>query len=337
MRPGDVPVTISAKGVVSMHSQYGLAAAVAMISAALLAVGAAPAAATHNAPGPSLVTSFGSPTFAESLAADRHGTLYAAVTNWDAGSGRVVRIAPDGAQTPFGEALEGGMVTGLAFDQMGGLYVGFVSFHSDTASGVYRVGANGTPAQVLSLGSDSFPNGLAFHAGYLYVSDSTIGAVWRMRPGEVASPDTPWLEDPLLAPVSDLGANGLAFRGNDLYIGVWDSGRIVRVPVTARGEPGPVTIVPGGDQTGLVEVDGIAFDARGNLYATTNTNALLRLTPAGALESLVDPSSLDYPTMPVFGTGPHAGTTLHVANGSFDGGTPNVIAFDVGEQGMRLP
>lgn len=308
-----------------------------MVSAGLLAVGAAPAAATHNAPGPSRVTSFGSPTFAESLAADRHGNLYAAVTNWDTGSGQVVRIAPDGAQTPFGEALEGGMVTGLAFDQMGVLYVGFVSFDPEITSGVYRVGPNGAPTQILSLGWESFPNGLAFHAGYLYVSDSTVGAVWRVRPGDVASPETPWLEDPLLAPVSDLGANGLAFRGNDLYIGVWDSGRIVRVPVTARGGPGPLTIVPGGDQADLVEVDGIAFDARGNLYATTNTNAVLRLTPAGTLESLVDPGWLDYPTMPVFGTGPHAGTTLYVANGSYEGGTPNVVAFDVGEQGMRLP
>ena len=337
MRPGDAPVSIPAKGVVSMHSRHRLAAAVAMMSAALLAVGAAPAAATHNAPGPSLVTSFDSPTFAESLAADRHGNLYAAVTNWDTESGQVVRIAPGGDQAPFGEALEGGMVTGLAFDQTGDLYVGFVSFYSDTASGVYRVGTHGAPAQVLSLGPESFPNGLAVHAGYLYVSDSTLGAVWRVRPGDLVAPETPWLEDPLLAPVSDLGANGLAFRGNDLYIAVWDSGRIVRVPVTARGDPGALAVVPGGEQEDLLEVDGIAFDARGNLYATTNTNAVLRLTPDGTLESLVDPTWLDYPTMPVFGTAPHTGTTLYVSNGSFDGGSPNVIAFDVGEQGTRLP
>jgi sugar lactone lactonase YvrE len=320
-----------------MHSRYGLAAAVAMASLALCAMGAAPAAAKHSPPGPTVVTSFDSPSFAESLAADRHGNLYAAVTNWDTLSGQVIRITPDGHQSPFGEALQDGMVTGLAFDQKGDLYVGFASFDPEVAQGVFRVDAHGAPTQILSLGWDSFPNGLAFHAGYLYVSDSTLGAVWRVRPGDVVSPATPWLEDPLLAPESSLGANGLAFRGNDLYIAVYDSGRIVRVPVTPQGTPGDLEVVPGGEQPALAEVDGIAFDVRGNLYATTNTNAVLRLTPQGTLESLVDPSWLDYPTMPVFGTAPQARTTLFVANGSYEDGTPSVIAFDVGREGMTLP
>ena len=320
-----------------MQSRYGLAAAVAMASIALFAVGAPSTAAKNSTSEPVQVTSFGSPAFAESLAADRHGNLYASVTNWDTGSAQVVRITPDGEQSPYGEALADGMVTGLAFDDKGQLYVGFVSFDPTVEQGVFRVDPHGAPTQVLSLGWDSFPNGLAFHGGYLYVSDSALGAVWRAKPGNLASPVTPWLEDPLLAPESELGANGLAFRGNDLYIAVYDSGRIVRVPVLTHGEPGGPTVIPGGEQPALEEVDGIAFDVDGNLYATTNTNSVLRLTPNGTLESLIDPGWLDYPTMPVFGTGPHSSTTLFVANGSFDGGTPNVIAFDVGERGMALP
>jgi sugar lactone lactonase YvrE len=106
--------------------------------------------------------------------------------------------------------------------------------------------------------------------------------------------------------------------GNDLYIAVWDSGRIVRSTLGAHGAPGDPTVVRGGEQPALDEVDGIAFDARGNLYATTNTNAVLRLTPAGTLDSLVGPGWLDDPTMPVFGRSPHARTTLYVTKGSYD-------------------
>ena len=328
---------IDTKGVVSMKSRYGFATAVAMLSIALFALGSAPAAAKHGPSAPTVVTSFGFPEFAESLAADRYGNLYAAVTNWDTESGQVVRISTLGVQSAYGDALEEGMVTGLAFDGKGNLYIGFASFSPETPQGVFRVEPEGPPTQILSLGWESFPNGLAFHAGYLYVSDSTLGAVWRVRPGHEVPPVEPWLQDPLLAPTTQLGANGLAFRGNDLYVAVWDAGRIVRVPVKGHGAPGDATVVPGGEQAALAEVDGIAFDVRGNLYATTNTNGVLRLAPDGTLESLVDASWLDYPTMPVFGTAPDARTMLYVANGSFDYASPNVIAFDVGVHGLELP
>jgi sugar lactone lactonase YvrE len=322
------------KGVVTMK------ALVVTLVGAVLMLGAASAAAQKTVSVPREVTSFASPAFAEGLAADRHGNLFASVTDWDSLTGQIVRISPTGAQTPYGEPIttDDGILTGVAFDQHGRLYVGYAPFTDTLLPGVFRIEPDGSASRVVTLSAWAFPNGLAFRAGYLYISDSWLGVVWRVRPdrGE-SSPTTPWLESPLLFSETGLGANGIAFRGDDLYIAVSDPGLIVRVPLRPKGGPGEITVVPGGDDPAFAEVDGITFDVKGNLYATTNTNALLRLAPDGTLESMIDATWLDYPTMAVFGTGPHLGMTLFVENGSFEGEAPNLIALDVGVKGQPLP
>jgi hypothetical protein len=63
---------------------------------------------------------------------------------------------------------------------------------------------------------------------------------------------------------------------------------------------------------------------------TTNGPAsgrLLRLTTVGQLLVMADrPVWLDYPTQPVLGIGRWSGS-IYVENGSYNGGTPNVIAL----------
>jgi sugar lactone lactonase YvrE len=327
------------KGVVIMKAVDGAKALVLMLVGLMLVFGATSAAAHKRVSDPTQVTAFGSPAFAEGLAADRHGNLFASVTNWDSLTGQIVRISPTGVQTPYGDAIatDEGILTGVAFDQHGRLYVGYAPFSDALVAGVFRIDADGTASQVVTLPAWAFPNGLAFHAGYLYISDSWLGAVWRVRPdGGDSSPTTPWLESPLLFSAEGLGANGIAFHGDDLYIAVSDPGRILRVSVTPNRPPGELTTIPGGDDPALAEVDGITFDAKGNLYAATNTNAILCIHRDGTIESIVDASWLDYPTMAVFGTGPHLQTTLFIENGSFFGETPNLIALDVGVHGRPL-
>jgi sugar lactone lactonase YvrE len=321
--------------------------------AALLAVAAAPAAAASGPNArlgswsrPGVVTTFNpgvNGAFCESLAADRAGHLFASVTVWGQASntGQIWRIAPSGHKTLAATCDLGatGMLSGLAFDARGRLYVGWVDFADPSVAkpGVARLAPGGTLKRVVTLPGSSFPNGLAFHNGRLYISDSTLGAIWRVLPGRLQTPSRPWLQNALLKPAtaSGLGANGIAFWRNSLIVAVSDEGRIVRVPLRANGSArAPVVVTQKPD---LVSVDGIAFDVHGGLWLVTNTNGLLRLGPRGALSDVENnPGWLDYPTQPVFGTTPGMRAMLYIANGSFNNGTPNILALNVGVRGLPL-
>jgi hypothetical protein len=292
-------------------------------------VGAASGALSH----PQVVASwpFAPPygSFAESMTLGSEGNLYVSLTTWgDVNDvGQVVRVTPAGATSPYGQSIDlgYGLLTGLAFHG-GDLYVA-VAFND--SPGVFRVPSAGSPTQVLALPEDSFPNGIAFHAGYLYVTDSSAGAVWRSDPTTISSPAQPWLQDELLAPGSgprdhEIGANGIAFSGDSLYVAVADAGRVVKTTVGSSGSAGALRVVL--ERATLKSADGIAFDGSANLWLTTNGpnhGQVLMLGTNGKLAVVAPQVALDYPTQPVFG----AGGTLFVANGSFDGGTPSVVAF----------
>ncbi len=294
---------------------------------------------------PRVVTSFDEPSFAESLALGGDGYLYASVTTWgdESNGGQVWRISPrTGERTPFGPSLDGAFfLTGLVFDNRGRLYVGETSLDENAPSFVVRVDRR-QARTALTLPPGSFPNGLAFRDGALYVSDSALGAVWRARPEPASTLSQPWFQSDLLLPGTGpedhgIGANGIAFRNGDLYVAVADSGLVVRVPVLRNGSPGTIQPVAGPREE-LRSVDGIAFDLLGNLWLTTNgpgSGRLEVLTPFGGLFVLADqPSWLDYPTQPVIGTTPGTFGSVFVANGSLENGLPNVIAFG---GPLRLP
>lgn len=317
-------------------------AVTAVTALPLLAVQAGPAAGRPSLR-PRVVTTFAGASFAESLALGADGYLYASLTTWgdEMDSGRIVRISPrTGEQDAFGPGHETpGLLTGLAFDDHGRLYVADATFSDTDLPGVFRVDRKGW-TRVLTLPTgQSFPNGLAFRDGYLYVSDSALGAIWRARPGKDAAPAEPWFQDTspeqFLQPGEGpedhgIGANGIAFRKGALYVAGADGACIVRISVLRNGDAGSPTVVAG-PRNELKGVDGIVFDLLGNLWLVTNgpvTGRLAVLTPFGGLLVLADqPSWLDYPTQPVFGTTPGTLGSLYIANGSIDNGAPNVIAF----------
>jgi sugar lactone lactonase YvrE len=307
--------------------------AVLATTLALLVVAAAGAAVkgTPGGPnGPQIVTTFAKGAFPESLAVDGSGNLYVSIGF----TGQVVKVSTTGEQTTIAVIRVGnGLLTGLAFDASGRLYVAAATFSDDPASGVFRINADRSVTRVLTLPVDSFPNGLAFHNGVLYVSDSDLGTIWQGINGTAHA----WFQDSLLAPTRKIGANGIAFWRNSLYVAVADAGRIVRIPLEADGTAGAATVVS--EQQALRSADGIAFDVTGNLYVAVNdTNRLYRLAPDESLVRLADRSDgLSYPTMPAFGTTRAAQTTLYLTNGALANGTPDIQVFDIGVRGLPLP
>ncbi len=336
-----------------------------LLTAALAA--AAPLRATE-------VTSFPAGdygSFAEGMTVDRHGSLYVSLTTWGlyndtvdpplmtSNIGEIWKVTPRGVQTLVAtqDLTPNGMLLGMATHR-GRLYVALYDMGAGTiGNGVYRVGPGTTLTQVVSLPEGVWPNGIAFHGGRLYVTDSATGAIWRARLGSgVAAPARPWLLSEKLAPgdpeadesLAGIGVNGIAFRGDFLYVSVADGASILRVHVKAAGGHGPLRTVCTSDK--LFSADGIAFDARGGLWIVTNhgttgagvSGGLFRLTPKGALRTKADdPGWLDYPTTPVFGATGRTGKTLFVENGAYfsfnlDGTHPDIQAVPVGVPGLPL-
>ncbi len=315
-----------------VHSIVLAACAVVFAMAVPVAASANPLGSARNAPEQlPVITTFSQGDFPESLAVDAHGNLYTSLGF----IGEVVKVTPGGQQQPLASLDVGdGLITGLAFDSAGNLYVADATFQAaPTPPGIFRIGAHGVAVRVATLPASSFPNGLAFHDGRLYVSDSSLGAIWQLTPGGQA---TIWVQDPLLAPQNNIGANGVAFWHDSLYVSVADSGTIVRVPLGADGRPGAPVVVA---RAGLLKTaDGIAFDVRGNLYITVNDDRLMRLAPNGVLTELAaKKNGLAYPTMPAFGVTPGTRTTLYISNGALNGGTPDIVFLNAGVCGLPLP
>jgi len=310
---------------------------------------------------PHLITSFEWDSmhqlFAESITAGRDGNLYLGVSdNVPSGLCQIVKFTPDGKQKtvvanfPFNTCANG-FLLGVAFDEENRLHVAVDSGSPGPNPGVYRVGDDGAITSVLSLPADSFPNGLAFYEGDMYVSDSTLGAIWKKRPHDSIVATVPWYQNISLLAPSGFGANGIAFYRKALYIGVYcadtgsgcSTGSMVRLPILHDGSPGVPEIVVQPDPR-LAGVDGIAFDVFGKMWFTVNTGSdglggrLGTLDEDGTLRILADsPGWLDYPTMVVFGTTFWTQGTLYLTNCGINGGQSNVLSFNVGVPGLPLP
>jgi sugar lactone lactonase YvrE len=323
----------------------------AALALALLAAGAAAGPAQARGAEPAAIAAFSPGAFAEGMAADSHGNLYVSLTTWGpkTNAGEIWRVAPDGAKKPIAsmDLTANGMLTGVAIDPCDRVYVAYEDFGDpqEVGSGVYRV-ACGTLTKAVAFPEGAFPNGIAFHDGRLYVTDSVLGEIWRVRLGAGVATPTTWAESDLLAAGSPegLGANGLAFFGDALTVSVSDPGRVVRIPVRRDGSPGAVRTIC--ERAELATADGIAYDALGGLWITVNagttgaapSGALYRLSPAGHLTTIADdPGWLDYPTMPVFGTTCRTRSTLFVENGDWDGlAAPDVRVLRIGIPGLPL-
>lgn len=282
----------------------------------------------------------------ESVQVTRGGTIYLTL----ALTGEVRKIAPDGTQStlailPIGPPLSPcfgffGILGAIGIDKHNNLYAAVGS--CDLGSrGIWKVTPSGTATLLGNLPGTALPNGAAFRKGWVYVADSALGLVWRVR----ATGGTPeiWADDPLLkippgAPFP--GPNGLQIFRNELYVSNSNEGTILTIPFEHHDEAGEVRVhaaLP--DELGC---DDFAFDVFGALYCTTDPfNRLLRIFPDGSFETLLTAADgLDGPTAAAFGHGRDR-FSLYIANAAFPFFTttfrPSLMRLTVDVPGVPRP
>lgn len=293
--------------------------------------------------------------FPEGLAVDRQGRLYVSM----AALGEIRRLSHDGTWTTihrFALGDGGFAVLGLATDHHDALYVAVPST-DPAAHGVWVLPAHGEPRRLDGSDGIAFPNGIAIdRLGTLYVTDSVLGIVWRIRPGHAAER---WLEDESLAGTgalnrllgedTPLGANGIAYLPGRLLVANTDRKQLVEIPIGHTGEPGTPKILHtfAGERDFL---DGVAADAAGNAYLVVGGNRLVRLDRRTGLATVVadHDDGLTVPVSLAFGTRGASRRTLYLTNlslpplvalafGPDEPVAPGVVAVDVPLPGPPLP
>ena len=286
--------------------------------------------------------------FPEGIAVDKQGNVFVSM----APIGQIRKISPEGTETLFYQFPPGGGLTGLAVDAPGNVYVGVFAGGAGPLQGVWRIDRDGGPASRLPGTENIFlPNGLAFdNQGNLYVTDTYVlgsappaGAIWRIPPHGDAQL---WLQDSTLlgglGNVPDyppLGANGIAFRHNRLYVASTEKGVIAQVPVLPDGSAGALSVVAQGPE--LIMIDGLALDVHGAIYAAlVGQDRVVTVDPAsGGVTPLAGPADgVEGPASLAFGTGNGERQSLYFTNYAIiTRAHPGVLKMDVGVPGMPLP
>lgn len=268
----------------------------------------------------------------EGLAIDKQGNIYAALTL----TGKVWKRTPHGQSTILATldvGSHGGFLVGLAVDAAGVLYVIDGSGEAPT-HGVWKVKADGSTEFFAPLDPTGFPNAMAFATdGDLLVTDSTLGQIYKVTPSGAVSV---WLKDPLLDPISGVGANGIEFNHGNAYVANTDRGTILLIPIV-NGKPRPSRVWV--QTPALLGADGIAFDERSNLYvAVDRQNTIVRVKADGEVNILARPKTgLDYPASTSFGQTPGRQTVLFWTNLGANFGEPSIQKMNVCVPGVPLP
>lgn len=291
----------------------------------------------------------------EGVAVDKTGNVFVSL----APLGQLVKFAPGSSEYEvFGSIPgwvadgEGAGFLGLAVDATGNVY-GAAQWTG--ATGVWKFDRRSGEATLIP-GTEvaGFPNSLAFDKrGNLYFTDSfsngdeadPLGAVWRIdRDGSVEK----WLEGKAIAGtgffgIGPVGANGISYRQDTLYVAVAEQFAIVSIEVRKDGGPGNLATVAAGFELG--GPDGIALDVHGNIYVAAITDSSVkRVNLDGSIEVLAigAEDGLDLPSSVAFGTGAGMKQTLYAVNLALipelgTGIGPALVAIDVGVPGLPLP
>lgn len=289
----------------------------------------------------------------EGITLDKAGNMYVSLgPPLFAGGdyGAVWKLSPDGSEArSLVEYPAGPAPAGIVTDAPGNLYFAYPNPGTGNG-GVYRLTGDGGTEQVPGTENMIIPNGLAFDKqGNLFVSDSVLGAVWRI-PADESVPAEIWLQHELLTGCNQdfIGANGVAFWKGDLYVANTGRGALIHVPVAGDGSPGEPTMVAGNldcESDGLFSMDGIALDVHGNVYALlVIRNELVRIDPTDGSYTvlLTGEDGLWNPASIAFGTGKGDRESIFITNyavlppGSDIFG-PAVLKYDVGVPGLPIP
>ena len=276
----------------------------------------------------------------EGIAVDRQGNIYVANRSHETGGVLpvILKIAKDGtdaeyARLPLTTDPDAEGLLGLAVNPQDVLYAALVSL--DSNQGVWKVHQDGSVEHLSGSQDMEFPNALDFdNRGYLYVTDSAVGSIWRFDQkgqGEV------WVQHESLEPVENFtggwlpGANGIAFYPpNLLYVANTSQGRIARIPINPDGSPGEPQIVAGLNEQDflmLFTVDDIAVDTQGVVHAVipgylvTGSSPVVKVDPdTGEISrSVTEPDAIaqfDVPLSIAFGAGARDNQSVFVTNGA---------------------
>jgi len=293
----------------------------------------------------------------EGITMDKSGNIFVtlgAPTFAGGGLGEVWKISPDGTETTLAEFVYPGVSgpAGIVVDAPGNVYFAYPATDPEI-NGVYHL-ESGNPIRLPGTENTIVANGLAFDKhGDLFVSDSVSGAIWRISVGKSVVTEI-WFQDDLLTgclPDAPVGANGIAFWKQTLYVANTSKGLLVRIPVLENGAPGEPEIVAGVEDNGcefddLVGMDGIALDVHGNVYALlVLQNKLVRIDPSdGTFTTLLtEEDGLWNPASIYFGTGKGGRTNVFISNYAVippepaKSPGPAVLKYNVGVPGLPIP
>ncbi|WP_328483335.1 hypothetical protein OHS71_35110 [Streptomyces sp. NBC_00377] len=154
------------------------------------------------------------------------------------GRTRVLATLPAVAN-PHTPVVGAAVVLGIARAQNGTLFVNYAT--GTAATGIWRIPAGGgKPRQIAQLPPTGFPNGLALdeRRGVLYAADSVLGTIWRV-PRSGGTPKA-WatgaaLEPRNPRPAARVGANGLRFHRDAVWVSNTNAGTLMRIRVRQNG------------------------------------------------------------------------------------------------------
>jgi sugar lactone lactonase YvrE len=275
----------------------------------------------------------------EGVAVDKRGDVYVSLSPL----GQIWKIGRDGSESLVAQLVPAGSgfgPLGLAIDAPRNLYVAVATFNPAT-QGVYQVARDGTFARLPGTGAIAFPNGITLDKrGNIYVTDTLQGIVWRI-PAAGGAPEE-WFESPLLLGDGSagigvpIGANGIAYRQNELVVGNSEGARLLRIPIEPDGSGGDATILAQGPA--LPFVDGLAFDVHGNLWACLiDSSRIVRVSPTGDVTTVATMADgLDWTSSIAFGKNGDL-WAVNFAIGPPGGPGPALLLLDVGVKGQPVP
>lgn len=275
----------------------------------------------------------------EGVAVDKRGDVFVSVTPL----GQIRKYDPDGSEIQRVQVVPAGSglgLAGLAVDAPGNVYVAAITFDEGT-QGVYKVSRAGSVTRLPGTEKIEFANGLAFDKrGNLYVTDTARGAVWRV-PAD-GGPAAIWYESSLLQGTGafnfgvPLGANGIAYRQNEIVVGNTERARLVRITIEPDGSAGAVSVLA--EAPALLGVDGLAFDVHGNLWAAVIAQStIVRVSPSGAITTIATAADgLDWASSLAFGKNRDL-WVVNYAIGPPGGPGPALLRLSVGVKGQPVP
>ncbi|MEB3236596.1 MAG: hypothetical protein VKO64_03080 [Candidatus Sericytochromatia bacterium] len=292
---------------------------------------------------PSIVASFDASQrqFAEGLALDKSGayaytaTLAGEIFRVNLQDGKKLRVA---TLENFPQDTEEGQlfVAGVAFDADENLDIAVAYFAEDGKyeSGIYRMAKGGSVASLRTrvLG---FPNGIAYAPdGTCFVSNSFGQILTVSASGEASE----WFkeagvtngdEDSACATGLVIGANGIHVTGDAVYFTNSDRAQLVKVVRKSDGTAGERSFVVSSNCATFNGADGLVLGPDGNFYvASNNQNALLKVTPAGAVSVVASSSVFAFPTSLVYSAKDSA---IYLSNFAYGGDVnkPGIVKVPV--------